>query len=347
MPDAVTWNMSDTGDIDALAAEYVLGTLDADERAQTQAMLAVDQALAAKVRIWERRLSELYLMVEPIEPDGEIWDRIKSKMTLMAASPPPVPVEPVVEPGLPPAPTLEPPAIVESPEAAASKGPDTIEPAGSVEIEQIAIETSEVARIESETAADSTEAAKAVEAELAKMIEATKPTETGETVEAAGAGEAVGKAEKPPVDEEPTPSGVFDDMPEPTPAGPLTSFPAPFTAGKPAVTPLTPAPPATLSVPVPPPVAPPSPSVAVRPSERRTRPAPPPKSRWFARTVAWLLTLVVLALAVLVAAWRFVPDRVPPQWRPVEVLRSLGIALPVAAGAPVRRPAPPESRYEE
>ena len=88
--------MSETGDTDALAAEYVLGTLDAGERAQTQAMLTVDQALAAKVRIWERRLSELHLMVEPVDPDSEIWDRIKAKMTLVAPVVPPP--EPVAEP---------------------------------------------------------------------------------------------------------------------------------------------------------------------------------------------------------------------------------------------------------
>ena len=156
-------------------------------------------------------------------------------------------------------------------------------------------------------------------------------------------------AEPPPipVEEEPTPSGVFDDMPEPTPSGPLAPFPKSFTATKPTPPQLTPSPPATLSVPIPPPVAPPSPALAVRP-ERRPRPAPPPKSRWLSRTIAWLLTLVVLALAALVAAWRFVPDRVPPPLRPVEVLRSMGIAMPVSAGgAPPRRPAPPESRYEE
>jgi hypothetical protein len=72
--------MSETGDLDTLAAEYVLGTLDGPERAQAQAVLGVDEAFAAKVRIWERRLGELHLMVEPVEPDGEIWVRIKGKM---------------------------------------------------------------------------------------------------------------------------------------------------------------------------------------------------------------------------------------------------------------------------
>ncbi|MGD9770135.1 MAG: hypothetical protein AB7U62_21065, partial [Pseudolabrys sp.] len=82
--------MNEPGDNDALAAEYVLGTLDATERAQVQSQLAADQALAAKVRIWERRLSELHLMVEPIAPDDEIWRRIRRKIP-RPAPPPPMP----------------------------------------------------------------------------------------------------------------------------------------------------------------------------------------------------------------------------------------------------------------
>ena len=83
--------MSETGDLDTLAAEYVLGTLDGPERAQAQAVLGVDEAFAAKVRIWERRLGELHLMVEPVEPDGEIWERIKGKMPASEPSQEPAP----------------------------------------------------------------------------------------------------------------------------------------------------------------------------------------------------------------------------------------------------------------
>ena len=41
-------------DRDGFAAEYVLGTLDTDERAQADALMLVDQDFAAKVRQWER-----------------------------------------------------------------------------------------------------------------------------------------------------------------------------------------------------------------------------------------------------------------------------------------------------
>ena len=72
--------MSDPDPTDALAAEYVLGTLDSDERTQAQALLVIDQEFVTKVRLWERRLGELHLMVEPVEPEGKLWERIKAKM---------------------------------------------------------------------------------------------------------------------------------------------------------------------------------------------------------------------------------------------------------------------------
>ena len=64
-------------DQDALAAEYVLGTLSSDERDQAEAMLAIDPGFEAAVRQWERRLGELNVMVEAVEPRPEVWDRIK------------------------------------------------------------------------------------------------------------------------------------------------------------------------------------------------------------------------------------------------------------------------------
>lgn len=63
---------------DALAAEYVLGTLAADERANAEGLIASDATFAELVRQWERRLGELNVMVEAVEPPPQIWDRIKS-----------------------------------------------------------------------------------------------------------------------------------------------------------------------------------------------------------------------------------------------------------------------------
>lgn len=65
-------------DVDGFAAEYVLGTLDADERAQADALKLVDAGFAAKVLEWERRLGLLNALVAPVEPPAPVWDRIKA-----------------------------------------------------------------------------------------------------------------------------------------------------------------------------------------------------------------------------------------------------------------------------
>jgi anti-sigma-K factor RskA len=62
----------------ALAAEYALGTLDADERAQAEAMMSVDKDFTAMVQAWEQKLGALNQMVGAVEPRPEVWDRIKT-----------------------------------------------------------------------------------------------------------------------------------------------------------------------------------------------------------------------------------------------------------------------------
>jgi anti-sigma-K factor RskA len=62
----------------ALAAEYALGTLDADERAQVETMMSVDKDFTAMVEAWEQKLGVLNQMVGSVEPRPEVWDRIKA-----------------------------------------------------------------------------------------------------------------------------------------------------------------------------------------------------------------------------------------------------------------------------
>src|ERR1700688_4979474 len=66
----------------ALAAEYALGTLDADERAQVETMMSVDREFTAMVRAWEYRLGVLNQMVGSVEPSAEVWDRIRTAVGL-------------------------------------------------------------------------------------------------------------------------------------------------------------------------------------------------------------------------------------------------------------------------
>ena len=75
-----------------LAAEYVLGSLDSDERTRAKVLLDVNHEFRGMVRIWERRLGELQLMVERVEPDPKIWERIKDKLKDLPPPPPPMPL---------------------------------------------------------------------------------------------------------------------------------------------------------------------------------------------------------------------------------------------------------------
>jgi anti-sigma-K factor RskA len=81
---------------DALAAEYVLGTLSADEREHAEALLTLDPGFAASVRMWERRLGELNVMVEAVEPPPELWDKIKAELGAVEPSSEALPAAPVL-----------------------------------------------------------------------------------------------------------------------------------------------------------------------------------------------------------------------------------------------------------
>jgi len=69
--------MAHSEDHIALAAEYALGTLDADERAQVETMIAADKEFAAIVQAWEFRLGVLNQMVGSVEPRPLVWDNIR------------------------------------------------------------------------------------------------------------------------------------------------------------------------------------------------------------------------------------------------------------------------------
>src|ERR1700710_1522485 len=81
----------------ALAAEYAIGTLDAEERAQVEAMMSVDKEFTAMVEAWEQKLGVLNQMVGSVEPRAEVWEKIKSAVGLSEAQAPlvlPVPPPP-------------------------------------------------------------------------------------------------------------------------------------------------------------------------------------------------------------------------------------------------------------
>ncbi|WP_238121819.1 MULTISPECIES: hypothetical protein [unclassified Xanthobacter] len=61
---------------DLLAAELVIGTLEAPERAQARARLQRDPDFARLVRRWERDLAPLHELISPIAPPPAIWNAI-------------------------------------------------------------------------------------------------------------------------------------------------------------------------------------------------------------------------------------------------------------------------------
>ena len=71
---------SDAEMLDALAAEHVLGTLDAREAAEVTRALPVDAALREAVARWEARLAPLADLAPPIDPPDSLWARIEASL---------------------------------------------------------------------------------------------------------------------------------------------------------------------------------------------------------------------------------------------------------------------------
>lgn len=78
---------AEAGDFDALAAEYVLGVLDAAEQRVVRRRARTDAALAGAIVAWEIRLAPLAMLVVPQAPPTALWQRIEARIA-------PVPEEP-------------------------------------------------------------------------------------------------------------------------------------------------------------------------------------------------------------------------------------------------------------
>ncbi len=335
--------MSELDYTDALAAEYVLGTLDFEERMQARTLLDADEAFAAKVELWEHRFGELHLMVEPVEPEAAIWARIKAKVPEARQKMQP-PAPEVLPPALAPT-TSEPPSL-DAIEAAISQAATTLTseansaratepaPAPMPEGNQMPASEATPAPASEVTPAPASEVtpAPASEATPAPASEAT-PAPALEVTAA-----PVSEATSAPASEATAaPASEATSLP----ISEVAAAPRPDAtpAQMPAVEPVSPAP-----------VVPPAAAALEAPSDARIPVIAPATAavhrrmrRW--RAFAILMTLVVAAVAALLAAWMFAPDRVPPMLQPVELMRQIGVPVPSAA-AP-RRPAPPESQFDE
>jgi hypothetical protein len=221
-------------DVGAVAAEFVLGTLNSEERARANTLLESDPHFRGMVGVWERRLGELHLMVEPVDPPPPIWESIKGKLK----------------------------GVEQSPGAVRSD-----EPAISVEKTRATLE--------------------ALEAQL---------REEGLDVPPAAA-----EAELPGLGA--TRAADWEET-----SNPQASM--------------------------------------TRASTSRESKEHPDRSGRNWGAVATLMTLIALGLAGLIAAWRYFPDRLPPQMRAENVL-NIHPSAPPPPPAPVRPSAPPESQFDE
>ncbi len=98
---------------EGLAAEFVLGTLEAFEAAAVAAALPTDAALREAVAAWEARLAPLQGLAPPEAPPPELWARIEA--TLKPATPAaPVARKPAQAEPMPVAPTMAPTAAEDS-----------------------------------------------------------------------------------------------------------------------------------------------------------------------------------------------------------------------------------------
>ena len=78
--------MNELDDIDGLAAEYVLGTLDAAERASVAARRQREPALSAAISYWERRLAPFNNAIADVAPPANTFAKIEQHLRARSAS---------------------------------------------------------------------------------------------------------------------------------------------------------------------------------------------------------------------------------------------------------------------
>ena len=78
--------MIDNHDIDMLAAEYVLGTLEPQERLNVEQRRATDVELDSAILRWQEDLVPLNDLVQPVAPDSGVQAKLDSRLDDFLAS---------------------------------------------------------------------------------------------------------------------------------------------------------------------------------------------------------------------------------------------------------------------
>lgn len=74
--------------LDALAAEYVLGTLRGAARRRFERSLASEPLVAARVNYWQQRINLKPSAAQAVQPSREVWKRVERDLNLRALQPP-------------------------------------------------------------------------------------------------------------------------------------------------------------------------------------------------------------------------------------------------------------------
>jgi anti-sigma-K factor RskA len=273
-------------ELNTLAAEYVLGTLDYEERKGAAALLEVDPTFRGIVRIWERRFGDLHLMVEAVEPDPQLWVRIKPKMAGVEQIAPAIPSSKVVEEPAAAAAPADAPADA----AAAEPTAETVVAEGAAPATAPTTPPTETPPVTATPPAE----AKPEEAKPAAIADAElKLAELAALLPVNGAP----AGQTPPAEAVPE-DGLHTHAPDLVPRGFVPPVPM-STRGAPAVVEKT-----------------------VHKQGGRG---------WIAATL--MMALIAVALAALISAWRFFPERLPAQLRANQVLNLSTQAQPAPKAA--------------
>lgn len=79
-----------TGEIDMQAAEYVLGTLSAEERRTFEAQMKSDASAQRAVEVWQRRLAPLNVALGEVAPPAHVWQATAQALAALSDNKAPV-----------------------------------------------------------------------------------------------------------------------------------------------------------------------------------------------------------------------------------------------------------------
>ena len=82
--------MSGSSPQDDRAGLYVLGALNAEEMRIVRLAAGRDDVLAAEIAEWERRLTPLSALIDPVAPPATLWSQLEGRLARITGAPDPI-----------------------------------------------------------------------------------------------------------------------------------------------------------------------------------------------------------------------------------------------------------------